>query len=93
MSNNNPKNLWEMINKNVNKPIDKDAVQNIAKGVNPKIQEDQEKMRQLVRSLTSVVGIKLTPEKEEDILKYLRDNKFTGFDSINKLLKKEKGNQ
>lgn len=88
MNNNRPKNLWEILNKNVNKPIDKDAVQNIAKGVTPKIQEDQEKMRQLVRSLTSVVGIKLTPEKEADILKYLSENKFTGLDSINKLLKK-----
>lgn len=88
MSDKGPKNLWDTLNQNVKKPIDKDAVQNIAKGVKPNIQEDQEKMRQLVRSLTSVIGIKLTPEKEEDILKYLRNNKFTGLDSINKLLKK-----
>jgi len=42
----------------------------------------------LVRQLSSVLGIKLTSEKEADILKYLKENKFTGIDSINKLLKK-----
>lgn len=84
----NPKNLWDLLTKNTTRPIDKDAVQKIAKGVTPNIQEDKEKMRQLVRSLTSMLGIKLTPEKEEDILKYLQDNKFTGIDSIQKLLKK-----
>ncbi len=88
MANNNPKNLWDILSNNSKKPVDKDAVQKIAKGVNANVQEDEEKMKQLVRSLTSVVGIKLTPEKEADILKYLKENKFTGLDSINKLLKK-----
>jgi uncharacterized protein YpuA (DUF1002 family) len=88
MSNNNPKNLWDLINNKVNKPINKDAVQDIAKNVSPNVQHDSEKMRQLVRQLSSVLGIKLTSEKEADILKYLKENKFTGIDSINKLLKK-----
>lgn len=87
-NNNNPKNLWDLLMKTTNKPIDKNTVQKIAKGVTPSIQEDKEKMRQLVRSLTNMLGIKLTAEKEEDILKYLQENKFTGMDSINKLLKK-----
>lgn len=88
MGKNNPKNIWDILTNNSKKAIDKDAVQNIAKGVDAGVQEDQEKMRQLVRSLTSVLGMKLSPEKEEDILKYLQNNKFTGMDSINKLLKK-----
>lgn len=83
----NSNNLWDILNKTVKKPIDKDAIHDISKGVKPGDQADQEKMRQLVRSLTGVLGIKLTPEKEEDILKYLKENKFTGIESITKLLK------
>lgn len=81
-------NLWDILNKATgNKPLDHQALSNIAKGVKQGDQNNEEKMRQLVRTLSAMLGIHLTPEKEADIMQYLKQNKFTGIDSIQQLLK------
>lgn len=81
-------NLWDILNKATgNRPLNQQALSNIAKGVQPGDQNNEEKMRQLVRSLTTMLGMKLTPEKETDILNYLKTNKFSGVESIQQLLK------
>ncbi|WP_028986650.1 stage VI sporulation protein F [Thermicanus aegyptius] len=81
-------NLWEILNKmTAARPIDQQALSNIAKGVKQGDQHNDEKMKQLVRSLSALLGMNLTPEKEADILSYLKKNQFTGIESIQKLLK------
>ncbi|RKQ88418.1 stage VI sporulation protein F [Brockia lithotrophica] len=51
---------------------------------------NEEKLRNLVRTLTAALGRPLPPEKEEEIVAYLRNHPFRGMESIQRLLR-EKG--
>ena len=85
--------LLELIGQAANRPVDGRALMDVAKDVQAGDQDDEAKMRALVRRLSALIGLKLTPEKEESIMRYLRENRFTGPESIRKLLEQRKNTQ
>lgn len=51
--------------------------------------QDEEKLRQMIKSLSAISGTAVTPEKEEKIIQLFRENKFNPNDlaSLKNLLK------
>ncbi|MDY0323901.1 MAG: stage VI sporulation protein F [Candidatus Carbobacillus sp.] len=81
--------LFELIQQSAKKPVDQKALLDTAKDIHVGDQNNEEKMRALVRRLSQVLGMNLSPEREESIMAYLRENRFTGIESIQKLLKEK----
>ncbi|MBE3595072.1 MAG: stage VI sporulation protein F [Candidatus Carbobacillus altaicus] len=77
--------LLELIQQSAKKPVDQKALLDTAKDIQQGDQDNEEKMRALVRRLSQVLGMNLSPEREENIMAYLRENRFTGIESIQKL--------
>ncbi|MGC5324542.1 stage VI sporulation protein F [Brevibacillus sp. SYSU BS000544] len=71
------------------KQIDEGKLRSIAENVNKSDFQDETKLRQLLRTLATVSGNKMTPEKEEKIIQMFREKQIdpNNLGSLRKLIK------
>jgi hypothetical protein len=69
--------------------VDEDKLRALAGQVKRSDLEDEEKLRNLIRSVAMLSGRKLTPEKEEQVLQMFRDQEINVHDmtTLTKFLK------
>lgn len=68
--------------------MDESQLKKLAGGMKKSDFQDEEKLRQMIKTLATISGTPVTPEKEEKIIQLFRENKFNPNDlaSIKKLL-------
>lgn len=71
--------------------IDPAQLKELAAGLKAGDEKNEEKLRTLVRTLTTALGRPLSPEKEDEIVTYLRKHPFHGVESIQRLLAEKGG--
>lgn len=81
--------LMESLQGQTGQNVDTDKLRSLAGQVKPSDFEDEAKLRELIRSVAMISGRKLTPEKEEQVLKMFRDQEINLHDmsSLTKFLK------
>lgn len=89
MKNNLSRRLLENLKGKANENVDEDKLRSLASQVKQSDFEDEEKLRNLIRSVAMISGKKLTPEKEEQVMQMFRDQEFNLHDlsSLTKFLK------
>jgi uncharacterized protein YpuA (DUF1002 family) len=72
------------------KNVDTSKIESIANSVTKDDINNEQKLRQLIRQVAMIANVKLTKEKEDQIISYVKNNNLQGSDlkAISKLLKK-----
>lgn len=72
------------------KNVDTSKIESLANSVSKDDIKNEQKLRQLIRQVAMIANVKLTKEKEDQIISYIKNNNVQGSDlkAISKLLKK-----
>lgn len=89
MKSNFSRRLLENLQAKAGANVDEDKLRALAGQVKRSDLEDEEKLRNLIRSVAMLSGRKLTPEKEEQVLQMFRDQEINVHDmtTLTKFLK------
>ena len=61
--------IFNSMNKHTNKPVTPQDIQRVAKNIKPSTLQDEQKMRQLVRTVGEMAGIKVPDKTVREIAK------------------------
>lgn len=89
MSNGLSRRFLEKLQGSMGQKVDEQKLRDLAGTMNKSDFEDDEKLRQLIKTLSAISGTAITPEKEEKIIELFREKKLNPSDlqSLSKLLK------